>query len=292
VAHQRAQGDLGGTLRGGERADPDVHRTATQREDPAVAGQDLVVLAAQLEVRADPRVVGHRGVDVRARGDAVDGVPVPGAAEQLAQRGAHAVGDDQPPTAQLEGVTVGLEPHRGHPAAVHLHVDRAGAVDADGTRLHRGRAEMVVELGARHRRPVGRQLAARPGQQQGLAEPVCAQTVVDGMRTDPVVESEPVELGDRAGRQAVTTGLVAREDGRVDQHRVASAARGPRGSRRARWAGADDEHIGAGLGGGRHRVILSGRWARAHPGQTQIAAGSPSLKTSGCGGSASASRRT
>ena len=73
-----------------------------EREDPAVAGEDRAVGVAQLEVRADPRVVGHRGVDVAAPGDAVHRVLVPLPAQQLAERGPDAVGDDQVPARDLD----------------------------------------------------------------------------------------------------------------------------------------------------------------------------------------------
>ena len=93
--HQRLDRDVRGSLRGRERADADVHLAGPQREDPAVAGEDLATLAAELEVRADPRVVGHPGRDVGAAGDAVHRVAVPLPAEHLAQRRADAVGHDQ-----------------------------------------------------------------------------------------------------------------------------------------------------------------------------------------------------
>ena len=45
---------------------------------------------------ADPGVVAASDFDVGAAGDAVDGVAVPLAAEHRPERGAHAVGDDEP----------------------------------------------------------------------------------------------------------------------------------------------------------------------------------------------------
>ena len=128
-AHQRLDRDVGRPLGGGQGADADVHLAGAEREDPAVAGQDLAVLAAQLEVRADPRVVGHPGGDVGAAGDAVDGVAVPLAAEHLAQRRADAVGDHEPAAGDLEASAVAapLEDDGRDPVALAAYVDRARA---------------------------------------------------------------------------------------------------------------------------------------------------------------------
>ena len=116
---------------------------------------------------------------------------------------------------------------------------------------------MVVELGAGDRRaPVG-QRAARPGQQQGLAEPVGAQALVDGVRAQPVLEPEPLQLAHRARGEPVTAGLVAREDRRVGEHHLGAAARRPGRRGRPRGAGADDEDVGVGGRRGHPRHCLS-----------------------------------
>ena len=144
---------------------------------------------AQLEVRADPRVVGHRGVDVAAARRRRTPCPVPLPAQQLAQRRPDAVGHDQVPALDLACSVGGPERDRGHPAAIPAYVDRPRAVDRLRPGLDRGRAQVVVELGARDRRaPVG-QRPARPRQQQRLPEPVRAQPLVDGVRAQPVLEA-------------------------------------------------------------------------------------------------------
>ena len=107
--HQAADLEVGRALGGGEGADAEVHLAGAEREDPAVAGQHLALLAPELEVGADPGVVGHRGGDVGAPGDAVHRVAVPLAAEHLAQRRAHAVGDDEPAAVDLEGLVAAGE---------------------------------------------------------------------------------------------------------------------------------------------------------------------------------------
>ena len=86
--------------------------------------------------------------------------------------------------------------------------------------------------------------AARPGQQQRLAEAVGPQAVVDGVGAQPVLEAQALHLADGAGGEPVTAGLVAREDLRVDEHRVEPGAGAPGRGRRAGGPGADDEDVG------------------------------------------------
>ena len=91
-----------GRFERGERADADVDLAGAEREDPAVAAEDLAVLATQLEVRADPRVVRHPRGDVGPARHAVDRVAVPLATEQLAERRPDAVRHHQPTALDLE----------------------------------------------------------------------------------------------------------------------------------------------------------------------------------------------
>ena len=84
-----------------------------------------------------------------------------------------------------------------------LDVDRAGAVDGLRAGLDRRRAQVVVELGAGDRRAPVRQAAARPRQQQGLAETVRPQSLVDGVGPQPVLQPEPPELFDGARGEPV-----------------------------------------------------------------------------------------
>src|SRR3712207_8746079 len=51
------------SLGGGQGPDAEVHLPAAEREDPAVAGQQLARRSAQLEVRGDPAVLAS-GVQV------------------------------------------------------------------------------------------------------------------------------------------------------------------------------------------------------------------------------------
>ena len=125
--HQRLDGDVGRPLRGGQRADADVHLAGAEREDPAVAAEELAVLAAQLEVGADPRVVGHLGVDVGPAGDAVHRVAVPLAAQQLAQRRAHAVGHDEPRQSISKVLLAPAEHRPRRPASPSMRTSTARA---------------------------------------------------------------------------------------------------------------------------------------------------------------------
>ena len=104
---------------------------------------------------------------------------------------------------------------------------------------------MVVELGAGHGRAPRGQGAAGPRQQQRLAEPVGSQALVDRVRAQPVLEAEPLELGDRARGESVAARLVAGEHRRVREQHVVPALRRPGRRRRPRRARADDEHVGA-----------------------------------------------
>ena len=257
MRHQRLDGEIGGALAGGERPDADVHLAGAQREDPAVAGQHLPRLVAQLEVGADPRVVAHPARDVRPAGDAVDGVAVPLPPEHLAQRRADAVRDHEVSAPDLERPVVGLEHHPGDPVALAAYVDRPGAVDRGRTGLDGGGAQVVVELGARHGGAPRRKRAARPGQQERLAEAVRPEPLVDRVRAQPVVQAEPLQLADRARGEPVAAGLVAREDRRVGQHDFRAAAGRPRGRGRPGGAGSDDENVGV-RGRAGHPVIVSG----------------------------------
>src|SRR5262249_46641243 len=149
------------------------------------------------------------------------------AAEPLAQWRAHAVGDDESVAVHLEGLVAAGEDDRADAVAVTSYVDRSRAVDRPRAGLDRGGAQVVVELRAGHgRAPVG-EPATRPGEQQGLTEAVGAQAVVDGVRAQPVAESQPLELADRSRGEAVAAGLVAREDRRVGEQHVDAQTREP-----------------------------------------------------------------
>src|SRR3954471_23354994 len=85
----------------GEGADADVHLAAprgTEWKDPAVAGEQLPVGSAQLQVRGNPFVVAAPGPHVTADGHAVGGVPVPLPAEHPPQGRARTVGDHEAAT--------------------------------------------------------------------------------------------------------------------------------------------------------------------------------------------------
>ena len=175
-----------GPLGGGQGADADVHLAGrrAQREDPAVAGQDLAVLAAQLQVGADPRVVGiarsrrrsGRRRRRRCRGATRDPAPCPAASGPRRPRPAACR------RSRTVAVAASLKHHGGDPVAVAAYVDRAGAVDRDARppRSRCVRRWSSSSVRATARAPVG-QRAARPGQQQGLAEAVGAQPLVDGV---------------------------------------------------------------------------------------------------------------
>ena len=257
MRHQRLDGEVGGALAGGERPDADVHLAGAQREDPAVAGEHLPRLVAELEVGADPRVVAHPARDVRPAGDAVDGVAVPLPAQHLAQRRADAVGHHEVPAPDLEGPSSVLNttpatrsPSRRTSTARAPSTAVAPALMAVVRRWSSSSVRATAE-------PHDGKRAARPGQQERLAEAVRPEPLVDRVRAQPVVQAEPLQLADRARGEPVAAGLVAREDRRVGQHDVRAAAGRPGGRGRPCGAGADDENVGV-QGRAGHPLIVSG----------------------------------
>ena len=176
--HQRRDRDVGRALRGGERADAEVHLAVAEREDPAVAGQHLAVLAAQLEVGADPRVVGHR------RGRRRSAPATPYTVSRCHSRPSSLPSGERTPSATTSRrqstssvSSPRVEHDGGDPVALAAYVDRPGAVDRAGAGLDRGGAQVVVELGAGDRRaPVGQRCrpataAAGSGRSRARAGP-------------------------------------------------------------------------------------------------------------------------
>ena len=65
VVEQRAEVDVGRSLRGGQRAHADIHLTIAEGEDPAVPGKDAIVLTAELEVPLDKLLTEDRCPQLR-----------------------------------------------------------------------------------------------------------------------------------------------------------------------------------------------------------------------------------
>ena len=149
--------------------------------------------------------------------------------------------------------------------ALEACVDGLGALDAGGPRRERLGADAVVELGARHRRPVVGQGATGPGKVQGLPETVGPQALVDRVLAHPLPQPEVVELSDRARGQPVAAGLVAGEHRGVGEHDVTAGAGRPRRRGGAGGSRAHDEDVGA-LGGRGHPRILATGWHAAEIG--------------------------
>ena len=260
--HQAADLEVGRALGGGEGADAEVHLAGAEREDPAVAGQHLALLAAELEVGADPGVVGHRRGDVGAPGHAVHRVAVPLAARApcpaaSGRRRPRSAAGSRPRASRRRGANttvVTRSPSRRTSTARTPSMARAPALIAVVRRWSSSSVRATA------RAPVG-QRAARPRQQQRLAEAVGAQALVDGVGAQPVAEAEPLELADRARGETVAAGLVAREDRRVGEQHVDPEPRQPGRRRRPRGPGTDDEDVGLLARG--HAPILSGAPAAA-----------------------------
>ena len=79
----------------GERAEANVD-ALTERENPAVAGLDHAIGVLKLDVGVHPLLVIVRGIGIGARGDAVNLIAVPLAAQLLAKGGTYTVRDNDP----------------------------------------------------------------------------------------------------------------------------------------------------------------------------------------------------
>ena len=129
VVQERAQVDVRRSLRGCEGSDSDVHLPVAQREDPAVARQDPIIVVAQLEMGRDPLVVAAARLDVAAGSHAVRRVAVPFASEGAAQLRARPVGNDEPAALDLSKAVAGLDGDRDDPVAIASHIDSTSALD-------------------------------------------------------------------------------------------------------------------------------------------------------------------
>ena len=229
VLHQRLDGDVRGSLRGGQAADADVHLAGAEREDPAVAGQDLAVLATQLEVRADPGVVGHLRGDVGAAGDArrrcrgatPGRAPCPAASARR-----------RPPPRRWHSISKVSEPDRNTTAATRSPSRRTSTARAPSIASAPALIAVVRRWSSSSVRatalPHDGSVPPGQGSMQGLAEAVGAQALVDRVGPQPVLQAEPLQLTDRPRGQPVAAGLVAREHRRVREHDVQTRRAPPR----------------------------------------------------------------
>ena len=250
---QAAQPHLGRAPRGGQRADADVDLAVAEREHPAVPGEQLARRSPRSSRCEEIHSSSLRpGADVAAGGHAVRGVAVPFAAEHPAERGACAVGDDQPAAAHRD-------PRRRPPRAKTTAVTRSPSrststarapVERHGRRPSarpRGSARRAPSA-ARRRRTSGSEPPGHGSVQLLRRTPSRAGPRLRAVRAHPVAEAEPLQLGDRARGEPVAAGLVAREDGGVGEDDVeprrgpprprppTPRARRPRRARRSRWA--------------------------------------------------------
>ena len=171
---------------------------------------------------------------------------MPFASEHAAQGGADAVGDDDALALDrpLLLVLADGEGDGGDAAVgVALDVEGAGPFERHSSLVEGNLPDACVERRAGDCGTPVRQRAAGPGEQQFLTEPGSAEATVGAEAAQPVGEAQPVELGDRAWRQAVAAGLVPRERGGVGQDDVMPETRQPGRRRRPGRTGTDHQHV-------------------------------------------------
>ena len=230
AVEQRAVVELGRGAVGAQRAEADVRRAVAQREDPAVAGQQVGLAlrtVPDLEMALHPLLVVTRGLEIGAHGDAHGALVHALDAESERDACAHAVSSDH----QRSGVG-DLVAHLA-PLLVRLlrgdAGDTAGALVAHGaghepafahigSRRARVLGELVVEARAGQRQPVaGEGVLLVPGELQAVAAAHHAQTPVG----DPALltgggQSDQLELAHRSWGQAVAADLLAGEAGLLE----------------------------------------------------------------------------
>ena len=204
--------------------------------------------------------------DVGAAGDAVHGVAVPLAPQQLAERRAHAVGDDQPPAGDLEPLAPGRPRARTRRPRPGRRRIRTSTARAPSTACAPALIAVVRRWSSSSVRATADPHAGSdpPGHGSSSVCPnpcarspwltVCARS----QSSRPSRWSSPIARG----REPVAAGLVAREHRRV--RRAARPARPapPRPRPPTGGAGPDDEDVRGGGSGGSHPRILSDPRAR------------------------------
>ena len=206
---------FGGSLRGRQGADADVHLAGAEREDPAVAGEDLAVLAAQLEVGADPRVVGHarsrrrsgRRRRRRCRGATRGPAPCPAASGRRRPRPAAGRRSRRSRRPAVKTTAATRSPSLRTSTARAPSTASAPALIATVRRWSSSSVRATAEPQAGRR-------AARPRQQQRLAEAVRPQPVVDGVGAQPVARgpsrcSSPIARGVSPSPHVLSRGKTA-----------------------------------------------------------------------------------
>jgi hypothetical protein len=92
-------------------------------------------------------------------------------------------------------------------------------------------ADPVVQLQAGHRTAGRRERRAGPVNLHVAAEPAHLQAAVAEVDVQPVGQAQPLQLGNRARRQAVAAGFVTGEACRVNDQHIVARAGGPGGRR-------------------------------------------------------------
>ena len=242
--------------RGVHAAEADVHRAVAEREDPAVARQQVALArlaVPQLEVGLHERVLVPRGAVVRADGGPHGPVVAALPPDREREARADAVGRDHYRGAQLLDRALGAAPgverlggHADHAAVVVPQ--RAGDL---GALQQLGAARLrVLGEGLVQRHPRLGHAVARVGGEAGPVQLVGAATAVDAQAAvaDPAVllaggHAHADQLGHGARRQAVAADLVPGELALFQEQHVESRGRAPVRGGRAGRAGAHHDDV-------------------------------------------------
>ena len=162
-------------------------------------------------------VVGR--ICIGTRGDAVDLLAVPRAAQLLAKRRAHAIGHDDP--SRAHAALADGELHQ--PVALELRGGRRAGEKLRAGFL-RGLNEQRIEFIARQSRSHLRGVCRWPRGGHGAAEAVQLEPAVAIGSVD--LDAEELQLVHGARGQPIATGLIAGEGGGVDKQCVMAGARG------------------------------------------------------------------
>ncbi len=145
-------------VEGGQQADAHVDAPVAHREDPAVAGQDVAALVADVEPAVDPRLVAAGGGVVAADGHAQRVLPVAGGAQLAAEAGVGAVGHDRVAGPDGHAFARGFahDARPAHQPAFHHRLGGLGTLPDLGPGLPRPLGDELVEVVAGDDVAVGR----------------------------------------------------------------------------------------------------------------------------------------
>ena len=232
---------------GREQADADIDGTVGHREDPAVAGED-VVASADVEVALDEVVTVALGAVVPADGEAHRIAPVAGVAEGAPEPRQRPVGHHRPRRLDDDVLApvLAMDARSPQEAAVEQGRGGLGLAPDGGARLLGPLRDLHVEVLARHHAAVGREvrMVGGPVELEGDAVgpgPKAADAVV---RLDLAGHPDVQQGADGARGEAVAADLLTGVALLLEHQHVMPDPGQVIGGRRAAGPPSDDDHVG------------------------------------------------